>query len=169
MTRKDFLNNFANWDNHRALLWPALEATSGIVLELGCGDGSTPYLHRYCEEKGRMLYSYDYDLNWSEKFKHFLSPNHSIGWITDWDLVSEAHPSPDVVLVDHSPGERRYIDIERFANKAKILVIHDSEPAATGYMLAKIWHLFKYRIDYKTEGAWATAVSNFIDVSKWVL
>lgn len=169
MRKDEFLNNFANWDNHRVLLWPALEATTGTVLELGCGDGSTPYLHSYCGEKERQLFSYDFNLEWSEKFRRFASGGHQIKWVTDWDQVSIDHLSPDVVLVDHSPGERRWIDIERFAYKAKILVIHDSEPAATGYMLDKIWGLFKYRIDYKTDGAWATAVSNFVDVSKWVI
>jgi len=30
-------------------------------------------------------------------------------------------------------------------------------------MMDKIWHLFKYRVDVKSKGAWATAVSNTID------
>jgi hypothetical protein len=167
MTKKEFLKDCANWDNHRHLLWPALEATSGDVIEMGMGAGSTPFLHQYCEDNVRKLYSYDNSTEWAKRFIDLKSPCHHVGAVVSWDEISETHPAPDVVLIDHAPGERRYIDVQRYANSAKILVIHDSEPAATGYMMDKIWHLFKYRIDWKTEGAWATAVSNFIDVSKF--
>ena len=34
-------------------------------------------------------------------------------------------------------------------------------------MMDKVWHFFKYRKDFKTKGAWTTAVSNFIDITKW--
>jgi hypothetical protein len=84
-----------------------------------------------------------------------------------WDDVYTAHPTPDVVLIDHAPGERRWIDVQKYAYSAKIIVIHDSEPAATGYMMDKIWGMFKYRKDYESPGAWATMVSNHIDVSKF--
>lgn len=167
MTKEEFLKDVANWDNHRHLLWPALEATKGEVVEMGMGQGSTPFLHEYCKDKKRMLYSYDNSREWMEKFVDLKSDNHFVQWVLDWDQVAITHKKPDVVLIDHAPGERRYIDVERFANSANVIVIHDSEPAATGYMMDKIWHLFKYRKDFTSPGAWATAVSNFIDVTKW--
>ena len=46
MKKEDFLKDVANWDNHRFLLWPALEATTGEVIEMGMGQGSTPFLHQ---------------------------------------------------------------------------------------------------------------------------
>lgn len=162
MTKEEFLKDVANWDNHRHLLWPALEATTGDVVEMGMGQGSTPFLHEYCKANGRKLFSYDNNLEWSSKFESYAWTGHSISHVVDWDDVHRLHPSPDVVLIDHAPGERRYIDVQKYANAAKILVIHDSEPAATGYMMDKIWRLFKYRKDFETVGAWATAVSNFI-------
>ena len=35
MKKEEFLKGCANWDNHRFLLWPALEATKGLVVEFG--------------------------------------------------------------------------------------------------------------------------------------
>lgn len=160
MTKEEFLTGVANWDNHRICLWPALEATKGLVVEFGAGHGSTPFLHRYCKDNNREFLSYDYSREWADKFKD-LGTEH----VKNWDDVNLN--MIDVLLIDQAPGERRWIDIKKFANIAKIIVIHDSEPAATGYMLNKIWHLFKFRIDYKTDGAWASAVSNFVDLTKW--
>ena len=48
------------------------------------------------------------------------------------------------------------------------MVIHDTEPKGAGnYGYDKIWHLFKYIKHDNTHGAWATIVSNVIDVTKW--
>lgn len=162
MTKEEFLKDVQNWDNHRHLLWEALEATTGDVVEMGMGQGSTPFLHKYCKDAGRKLFSYDNNLEWSSKFESYAWTGHSITHLVDWDTVSVKHPSPSVVLIDHAPGERRYIDVQRFANTAQTIVIHDSEPEATGYMMDRIWGLFKYRKDHTSPGAWATYVSNFI-------
>lgn len=165
MTKEEFLKGVQNWNNHLYLLWPSLEATKGDVIEFGCGDGSTRQLNQYCKDTNRNLVSYDFNKDWIEKFNHLESDTHKFIHAPDWDAVSLS--KVDVLLIDHSPGERRWEDIKKYANKAAYIVIHDSEPAATGYMLDKIWHLFKYRKDYKTEGAWATVVSNFHDVTKF--
>lgn len=165
MTREHFLKGVENWNNHLYCLWPALGATSGNVVEFGCGHGSTAQLHEYCADKKRNLKSYDFNQEWIDKFKHFETDSHKFEHAPNWDLVNLK--DVDVLLIDHSPGERRWEDIKKYANIAKIIVIHDSEPAATGYMLDKIWGLFKYRNDHKTIGAWATVASNFIDVSKF--
>lgn len=164
MTKEQFLQGVENWDNHRYLLWHALEATTGDVVEMGMGHGSTPFLREYCKDAGRMLYSYENNFEWFKKFQHLTDELHKVQHVTDWDEVSISHPSPSVVLIDHAPGERRHIDVERFSKTAQIIVIHDSEPAATGYMMDKIWGLFKYRRDHKSPGAWASMVSNFMKV-----
>ena len=163
MKKEKFLEGVQNWNNHLWLLYPALEATTGDVIELGLGHGSTQQLHDYCEDK-RKLYSFDYVAEWVDKFKHLETDTHKLFHAPNWDDVHKNYPNPDVILIDHSPGERRWIDIELYANTAKIIVIHDSEPSATGYMLDKIWPLFKYRVDFESPGAWATAVSNFVNL-----
>lgn len=164
MTKEDFLKGVANWDNHRYLLWEALEATIGDVVEMGIGQGSTPFLHWYCADTNRQLFSYENDPAYCESFKHLCTnPCHRLTLVTNWDVVFNEHKMPDVVLIDHAPGERRVIDIMKYASFAKIIVAHDTEPAADhGYQMSKAWPLFKYRKDFKSEGAWATMVSNFV-------
>ena len=147
-----FLKDVENWCNHRPLLYWALKETKGLiepVLEMGCGYGSTPYLKQYLRTDKRKLISYDYDKEWADKYE----ATH----VTDWDAIE--HEQYSVILIDHSPGERRYIDIQKLANKCEYMIIHDTEPSATGYMYDKIWHLFPYRKNLITDGAWATIVS----------
>lgn len=153
------------------LLWPALEATTGEVVEMGMGDGSTPQLHDYCRDTARPLYSYENSVEYAAQFAHLATGHeagktgHSILVLKDWDIVSQEHPSPDVVLIDHAPGERRKIDIALFAHSAKIIVCHDTEPAADhGYQMRAELSKFKYLAEYQSPGAWATIVSNFVDV-----
>lgn len=165
MTKEEFLLGVSNWSNHRHLLWDALQATNGDVIELGCGDGSTPFLSLYCKARGRMLYSYEGNLDWWGLMQTYNGEGHRVIFAKDWDQVSVNHPNPSVVLIDHSPGERRKIDIARFANQAQIIVAHDTEPAADhGYQMRDVLKTFKYMRDFKSEGAWASIASNFIPV-----
>lgn len=150
MSRIKFLQNIENWCNHRPLLWWALQQTSGTILEMGCGDGSTPHLKEYCKKTKRKLISYDYDREWANKYNAIH--------VIDWDSINHEE-NYSVILIDHSPGERRHIDIIKLADKCDYMIIHDSEPQATGYMLDKVWHLFPYRKNLITDGAWATIVS----------
>lgn len=162
--KHNILYGVQNWNNHLPLMLIAMEATQGIVVEMGMGDGSTPQLHKYCGAEGRMLMSYDNNREWCEKFRPLDSTWHNIGFVEKWEDVQAIIPF-SVVLVDHAPGEQRHRDIQRLMEKVEVFVLHDTEDAADGYQYKKIWHLFKYRIDIKTEGACATALSNTIDLT----
>lgn len=153
------------------LLFLALEETkTGDVIEMGTGHGSTPILHEYCKDK-RFLFSYDEKQEWLDKFLHLKSGKHYLGFVTDWDKVKETHlpnEQPTVVFIDHAPGERRKDDIVNFKDINGIIVIHDTEPAADhGYQCRQHFPLFKYVIEVKTNGAWASAMSNTHDITKW--
>jgi hypothetical protein len=168
------LNDIEGWCNHRPLMYIALELTkksTAPILELGCGKGSTEQLHQYVNHDNRTLISFDTNENWLNTYKHLENNNHKLVYKTD-EQTSEwlneiTNEGISVCLIDHAPGERRHSDIQSIYKKCDILVIHDSEPEATGYMLDKIWHLFKYRLDIKRNGAWATMVSNKYDFSKF--
>lgn len=164
MTKNQFCDNFNTYENHRLLLWFALKETKGNVVEYGSGHGSTPYLRQFCQEKKRTFETYDYNKKWSENMNSIF--------IEDWDTIN---PSGSVILIDHSPGERRTIDIERLKNNFEIMIIHDTEPAANhGYDVRKHFAHFKYVVEIptineelNTDSAWATALSNSIDITKW--
>ena len=156
-----FLDNINNWNNHRIFLLLGLELTkSGTVLELGCGDGSTNYLRNYCENKNRKLISYDYNKEYATKFNAIH--------VTEWEFIKNLKQNFSVVLIDESPGEERKINIQRLIDKTKIFVLHDSEPEADhGYQFSTIFGLFKYKLDFKTNGAWTTMLSNSVNLDEY--
>jgi len=160
MIRNSFLKEISGDNNHRLLLWYALRATKGNVVEFGSGHGSTKYISKYCKDEKRTFESYDNGEEWAKQHGSTFVPNNN------WDTIN---PEGGVILIDHAPGERRHVDIVRLKDKFDIMVIHDSEPVGAGdYKLEPLWHHFKYRVDVKTEGAWATAVSNTIDLKDFV-
>lgn len=163
----DLLEGIENWNNYWPLLALALDATGGAVLELGMGDGSSEKLHRFCEAAGRPLSSFDSNGDWAARFRHLASPTHSIQYAPDWSATGIESVPWGVALIDHAPAERRHIDIRNLRLCAGIIVIHDSEPSSTAYMLDRIWPLFRYRVDVQTDAAWASAVSNVFDLHKW--
>ena len=164
MNKEEFLKDIGAWDNHRVLLWMALERTKDShlpVCEFGAGDGSTPYLRKYCSENNREFISLESVAQWAEKCESLHIPN----WVT-----ADVYKNYSVCLIDHSPGEHRHEALAILKDKVDILVVHDSEAAATGYMLDKIWYLFKYRVNCRSiigEGAEASALSNTIDITKF--
>lgn len=177
----EFVNGASDWNNHIYLLWLALEETkTGDVIEMGCGDGSTNQLHNYCKANNRKLYSFDWSKEWLDKFTHMESPDHKFMYIEkSWDIVKDICPNPSVILMDHSPGERRVVDIRSFCDMNGIQVIHDTQPrpTAANYGFEMIWEFFKYRVNLTApmnrecnppdNRTWASAVSNIYDVTKW--
>lgn len=133
--------------------------TEGKVVEFGSGHGSTPFLREYCKKYGRKFETYDNNIDWARQTKAKL--------VGDWGRLKPR--DIDVLLIDHAPGERRRFDIQKYANEAKIIICHDTEPAADhGYQMRGEFQRFKHKAELKTEGAWATALSNFINVSQFV-
>jgi len=170
MTKEEFTTGIDEWSNHRLLLYPALEATKHLklpVLEMGCGNGSTPYLKQYCKDEGLQLCSFDNNKEWAKKFGANYCP--------DWDFMAWFYKMQySVVLVDEAPGEHRKVALELFKQfpiHAQIIVVHDSEPVgwnSSDYQVRPIIEKFKYYQDLiskNTGGAWATICSMTIDVT----
>lgn len=161
MTKEDFLERLGNWSNHRFLLWPALEATKHLklpILELGCGQGSSPYLTQYCKDEGLERMAYDFNREWADLCGGV--------YVENWDIIPWRRDYA-VALVDESPGEQRKFSLQRL-HHVQIVVAHDTEPAADyGYLMRDQLKKFRYMLDYESEGAWATIVSNFIDVREF--
>lgn len=173
MTKEEFLNGVDNWSNHRYLLWEALEATKHLklpVMELGCGNGSTPFLRQYCSDNGIELYSYDSNKEWADKF--------NAGYVDDWNKLPHSVNAwiqdYSVVLIDESPGEHRKESLKLLSQgQVKIIVVHDSEPEgwnSSDYKVRPLFSNFKYVKELPSVirgGAWASALSNEIDLTKW--
>ena len=68
---------FDCYSTHRPVLVKILAITDGPVLELGCGWGSTPLLHKLCKEQNRMLITVEDNMDWMARFKEqFESDSH---------------------------------------------------------------------------------------------
>ncbi len=162
MNRQEFLHDVVNNDlDHRILLWEAIQLTTGKVVEFGSGHGSTPYLYQHCKDSKRPFESYDHNLDWCKATGATFVPN------ADWEKLNIT--DADVLFIDHAPGERRKEDIVKYKDIAKILVIHDTEPPADhGYQTRQYYPSFKYWVEIRTNGAWATMVSNHIDLDSTI-
>lgn len=166
MKREEFLQGVTNNDlNHRILLWEALELTKlngpsygEEVVEFGSGHGSTPFLRKYCSTPPRKFSSFDNNEQWARATGASLILNN------DWDSINILECG--VLFIDHAPGERRQFDLVKYKDTAKIIVIHDSEPTGAGdYKVRQHFNKFKYCVEVKTDGAWVTMLSNFVDLS----
>lgn len=154
------------YDTHRPVLAETIIRTTGPILELGMGEGSTPTLSKIAES-GRQVWSYEDDWGWYDGYRRFqLVPNHHVLYTSNWDdALCELNWG--VALVDHGRMDRRVREIGRLAQTTEIVVVHDTEDERYRYWT--IWGLFKYRYDYRKLKPWTTAFSNFIDVSGWAL
>lgn len=157
------------YETHRPALREAvLRVADGLILELGAGEGSTPPLHEVCLATGRPVVTLESDRAWFERFVRLRSENHAVVHVPSW----EDHLANPVVrqlpyaiaFVDHTPT-RRVADIEWLAQRARVLVVHDTESADYGY--EKIFGLFRHSVTYRGHTPWTSVLSNFVDVSGW--
>lgn len=167
--KEQFLGNGGGDLCYYPLLFKALEDTTGLILELGMGYGSTPLLNQYCTQNERFLKSFDYNEEWRTKFDDILNEEHTSQLVTNWQSVYDEYKDASVIFIDQSPGEERKHTIEAYKHTTGILVIHDTEPTGAGdYRVRPLFPMFKYKVEVQTAGAWATALSNNHDLSKWV-
>lgn len=157
------------YGTHLAPLIVAINKTKGPILELGTGFFSTPFLHYTATLGKRKLESYDNVNSWIKFFKVYEYQNeyHKLISVKDWDKIDIERPW-DVVLVDHSPDERRIIEVKRLASYAKYLIIHDSNGRFdVVYHYTRVYPLFKYKTDWTQEDRHSTVLSNFIDLKNF--
>lgn len=148
------------YTTHIPMLIKTVQATNGIVIELGAGISSTPLLHWLCLD--RKLITYEETEEYFNFAKKFQSRNHSIRFIENWDnLDIKEHYS--VVFIDQGVDSRAKTALY-FKDIADYIVLHDTEAPCYGY--DKIWDKFKYRYDWKYCRPWTSVVSNFKNLDK---
>lgn len=169
--------SFDYGSNAIPLTLAALIAPSGSFLELGMGLFSTPLLHKIAHDRRINLVSVDTDFDWMKKFTFYnstryhkiyymRSPNELMSYGTDrnWSLV----------LVDHIFGDKRPQNVIDFAQKAQIVVAHDTEKSSeAGYLYEKrrmrdyFKHVCKFSLYITDTKRYisTTLMSNYIDLS----
>jgi len=161
MTKEEFTKDLSPWSSHRKLLYDALELTKHLnrpVLELGAGEGSTPFLRKYCKDNGLRFRSYDSNHDWAKRM--------GVYWAENWDDLNCWNIHWAVCLLDLAPGEYRKIALMKL--NADIICIHDSEKPgwnSSDYKIRPLFSKFKYVIDdipNVVGQPWTTLVSNAI-------
>ena len=157
------------YGTHLPCLMKAMEKTTGDVLEIGIGVFSTPFLHYRCLLDNRKLVSYENYLSWYKFFAGRYGYNygtHEINFIEKYsDIPVKFY---DIVFIDQTPDWSRHEEAIKFANNAKIVIIHDSGPKFDKmYQYDKVYSHFKYRSDWTGDTNQATVLSNFIDLTNF--
>ena len=154
---------------HLPVLKFALERTTGAVLELGVGHNSTPIIHETGLVFGRDIISVDNNLEWLKKFV-VKSKRHAFMHVESWDQVPYEQGKWGLAFVDQSPGAARAPSIRSLAWSAQVIVAHDSEPEEDRcYQYSTIRHLFLYSQDWTLLKPHTLILSNYVDVSRWVI
>lgn len=164
------MNVSIRYSTHLPVLMEVMNRTYGDVLELGPGVFSTPVLHWMCETKKRNLLTIESDIKWLRFCREFYqTEHHKFLYVENWDQCKDVIDKQwDVVLVDHSPSERRIVEIRQLANKAKYIVCHDSDPwKDREYHYSTIYPLFKYKFEFTEVSHNTVLLSNFIDLKNF--
>lgn len=157
-----------NRGSHLPILMKLVQVTSGPILELGSGIYSTPFLHWHCFLTKRLLITYENNPQYIGYALQFKTDFHHVYFTSDWDLVYLNRPW-SIAFVDHSPAERRAIEIRRLIH-ADYIVAHDTENSqASKYGYNSILKLFKYCYKFNEIRPNTTIFSNKHDVRHFSL
>jgi hypothetical protein len=150
--------------SHVPLLAAAVLNTTGPVLELGAGLGSTLMLHGLCGAMNRKLVTLETDSDWLGKFTNMERSWHTLRQVESFQELAEYSQSWGLAFIDHGIAEQRGESLAALSH-VPVIVCHDTcyfwlygyEPSLTE---------FKYRWDYKGNGGpMTTVVSNSINVA----
>jgi hypothetical protein len=165
------------YGTHMEPLLTVAAHTSGPILELGCGDYSTPLLHALCKKEQRKLVSVDTDKKWLSYFLDLERAWHTFLYVPVYEDDWSVNPKPylwdyvgknvqwSVVLIDHRPGERRVEDIARLRPETDIFVVHDTNQPTYNY--EQLLSTFRYKYVYRRYSIQTTVVSDTIDVTQF--
>lgn len=151
--------------SHYPILAAALARTTGPVLELGMGWGSSPMLHAMCRLMKRTLASYETNREWYELFAWMDEPRHWVSWVPDIARAQFPILDYDVAFIDFAPGEPRRDVALGLAERARFILLHDAEqdpPHGGGnYQYETIIPQFKYHEFYRVVRPHTLILSNY--------
>jgi len=150
--------------SHTTLLTAALTVTSGSVLELGAGLGSTPVLHGLCGSKHRDLTTIDSNKYWLGKLILYKRTWHTFKYVESFIDLPEYKRDWGLAFVDHGIIDQRLHSVISLVH-VPMIVVHDTCYAQL-YKYDEAFSHFKYRYDLKLFGPMTSVISNHIDVYK---
>lgn len=147
-----------DWATHIHALAAAVVNTKGPILELGCGEYSTPLLHAL---RGDFeVVSVESNREWARRFERLYQKD---GHLLVVDSIEEHLARPissgwGVIFIDHAPGESRAAAIKTLARHAEVIVVHDTDAAC--YEWGDCWVPFAWHWTHKRYPTWTTLVGH---------
>jgi len=150
-----------SWGTHVPVLAAAIANTKGDILELGCGDYSTPLVHALRGD--RFTLSAEHDAEWLKRYANLHEPGkHHVVPVVDWDKFLGSRRVSEcpwgLVVVDHAPGDRRAGDLRRLTNLAEVVVAHDTDASCYGW--GDVWSGFGWVYTYTRWETWTTVAGH---------
>lgn len=139
---------------HQRLLTKYLMRTTGPIVELGCGDYSTPIIHEIAAVQGRTVRTLESDAGWLNKFSGYKTDWHTLELVTSWDAV-RYEDRIGLSFIDQTPGHTRPTEFLKLREVADVLILHDTE--STGYNWRSVYSEFDH-IETNTTQRPATTV-----------
>ena len=115
---------------HQRMLVKYLMRTTGPIVEIGCGDYSTPLIHEIAAAQGRTVLTLESNAEWLHRFSGYKTDWHSLRHVASWDDW-QPEGRYGLAFIDHTPGNRRPVEYLKLRDVADILILHDTE--ARGY------------------------------------
>lgn len=155
------------YGSHLPVLLHLVDVTDGPILELGTGQFSTPLLDLMCRDKKRLLVSVDNDPKWHKENSKWESDFHRVVLLNDWDTFDLSAEFWTIAFVDHKPAKRRRVEIEKLANQAMFVVVHDTEPEMDKFFrYGKAFAKYQFRYDYTKCKPNTTILSNYANPAR---
>jgi len=154
--------------SHLPILTAAFTITSGPVLELGAGFGSTFALHGLCGATKRKLVTVENDKIWLSAFGYYRREWHEFKHAESFLDLPEYRESWGLAFVDHGILGERGLALAELRD-VPVVVAHDTCHESLNYTndgVPQPLSSFKFRFDHKWQGPQTSVLSNTIDVYK---
>lgn len=150
--------------SHISHLVPWVQKTTGPILELGIGFGSTPILHELCRPD-RELVSYENIAEFFALFRGFDTAWHKMILTPDYAAAEIERPW-SIAFVDTYPGPTRLDLLMRLKPWADYIIIHDTERRHDRfYHVRAHFREWKYRVSHKQWEPHTTVLSDRFPVA----
>lgn len=167
------MNYSGYYYTHQPILAAAMTITSGPVLELGSGLGSTLMLHGLCGAMNRKLVTVESDAAWMNKFINYGRSWHTFRCVDTFVDLPEYKQEWGLAFIDHGVGGDMNAALIRghsldALQNVPVIIAHDT-CFYWLYNYAEPLKLFKYRWDWRVQyemSPQTTVVSKTINVAE---
>ena len=144
-----------SYNTHRPILEKYIEYTTGDIIEIGIGDGSTGFILDLIKDTDRKLISLENNKSWYDKMveKYPASEQHIYHFYNDYETeflsIFEIYKENvfSIAFIDSSPWMSRIAALNYFKDnkKADYVLIHDVDFYPKNNIIGKVIQTYEDR------------------------